>query len=477
MSGRRIVIEFLGKDKSLGSTATGVESKTSRLGATLKKVGLIAGGALAAGVLVAGKAMFDLAKAAAEDEKSQKALARTLKNVTGATEAQVAAVEDWISKQGVALGVADDELRPALQRLAEGSKSVSEAQRLASIAMDVSAGTGRSLKSVTEALLRAQNGSTAGLSRYGIATKDAEGKTLSFDEVVKGMSETFKGQASTAANTFEGKMGRLKLVFGETKEAIGAKLLPILSDLGTWFLRKGLPAVQKFGNWLSTNLGPVLSRIGEFIRTRVVPAAQVFYSWFVDKIVPGLKRFVAPILEGIRSLFEKIGAKLAENRPQLEKLGNAFRVLGEFLAKHVLPILGTLAGEALKRVGDVLGFTIDYVSSLIDAIGWLVDKIQDLIGWLGKIKVPDINLPNPFGRATPTAAGSGSLTQPTFTSVTGRALEHRAREAARASLVAAARGGGAATIVQVHFNGVVGDPRKAALMIKQVLAAGERAGV
>ena len=79
------------------------------------------------------------------------------------------------------------------------------------------------------------------LGRLGIATKDAEGKTLTFDQITANMAQTFKGQASDAAGTLEGKMGRLSLIFSETKETIGAAFLPALTNVGTWFLEKGVP--------------------------------------------------------------------------------------------------------------------------------------------------------------------------------------------------------------------------------------------
>jgi hypothetical protein len=41
-------------------------------------------------------------------------LKKALQDLTGATDAQVKAVEDYITATSLALGIADDELRPAL---------------------------------------------------------------------------------------------------------------------------------------------------------------------------------------------------------------------------------------------------------------------------------------------------------------------------------------------------------------------------
>lgn len=260
---RKVTIEFLGEDKTLGKTMSDVDSKSGKLSGTLAKVGKAAALGLAAGAVAGAAGLVKLTQGAMEDQAAQEALATTLKNTAGATDKQVAGVEKWISAQGKALGVTDDELRPALQRLAEATGDVGKAQELASLAMDVSAGTGKSLKTVSEALMKAQNGQVSGLSRLGIETKNAAGETLTFEQATKKMGETFGGQAATKAETLQGKMDRLKLILAETGETIGSKMIPVVTSMADWFLAKGLPAVTAFGGWLSQNLVPALESVGQ----------------------------------------------------------------------------------------------------------------------------------------------------------------------------------------------------------------------
>jgi len=261
MSGATLAFDIIAKDRA-SDKFDKVGRASSSAGDKLKafaKVGALAVGAAA---VAAGVALVGMAKAAMADEKAQALLAKQLKNSAGATKAQVAATEDWITKQGIALGVTDDELRPALSKLVAVTKDVGKAQALASLAMDVSAGTGKSLSTVSAALAKAQLGQVSGLSKLGVATKNADGSTKSLKEITEAMASTYKGAASTAANTAEGKFGRLKLVLDETKETIGAKLLPVLTDMATWFLEEGLPAAQKLGSELSDKFGPTLEAIG-----------------------------------------------------------------------------------------------------------------------------------------------------------------------------------------------------------------------
>jgi phage-related protein len=316
---RKITIEFLGDSKDLQRAMGDADDKSSKLGGTLKKVGKAAAIGLGAGAVVAGAALVKMAQGAIEDDAAQAKLAKTLQNTAGATDKQVASVEKWISAQGKAFGVADDDLRPALEKLVTATGDVGEAQKLAALAMDVSAGTGKSLEQVTTALAKAQNGSVAGLTRLGIKTKDSvkdtaamqaanialtkaqddyneavdtfgpkskEAKdaaaaleyrqtklgeanakvkqsTIDFSEAQNRLNKAYGGQAADAAETLQGKMARLKLILAEAGETIGAKLIPVVTQMADWFLAKGLPAISAFGGWMSANLVPALVSVGQ----------------------------------------------------------------------------------------------------------------------------------------------------------------------------------------------------------------------
>lgn len=250
MASTSVTFDILAKDRAsakfdhLGHSIDGSSTKMSKFTGVMKSAGKVAAVGLVAGLAGAAYAGVKFGKAAAEDQQQAALLAGQLKRSAGATDEQVAATERWISAQGVSKGVADDDLRPALARLATATGDVGKAQDLASLAMDVSAGTGKSLASVSTALMKAQNGQVSSLSRLGIQTKNAAGETLSMKDAVAEMSHQFGGAATQKANTLQGKMDRLKLVMRETGEAIGYKLLPIASTLAGFFLNKLIPVVS-----------------------------------------------------------------------------------------------------------------------------------------------------------------------------------------------------------------------------------------
>lgn len=213
----------------------------------IKKAAIPAAAALA-GV---GAALFDATKGAMEDAAAQATLARNLKATTGATDAQIQANENWISSQGQLLGVSDEQLRPAITKLATATGSLSKAQALASQAMDIAAATGKPLETVTSALEKAYGGNMTALQKLAPEYRQMIKDGASFDEVMAKLQATTGGAAQTFADTAEGGMKRLSLGISETKESIGAALLPVLEAV--------LPYVNGLATWAQQNPGVFLA--------------------------------------------------------------------------------------------------------------------------------------------------------------------------------------------------------------------------
>jgi hypothetical protein len=232
--------------KKLDQADDTVQKSSSKIGDFSKKAVLAFA---AAGVAAAGyatKLAVDGVKAAIEDEAAQLRLANALKAATGATDAQIKATEDMILKTSLATGVADDALRPALQRLAVSTKDTVEAQKLLSLALDISKASGKDLETVANALGRAQDGNVTSLGRLGLGLSKAELATLSFTEIQTKLSDLYGGAAAANAETFQGKIDRLKVGFDEAKESLGVALLPEIEKFIGFLNEAGIPALNAF---------------------------------------------------------------------------------------------------------------------------------------------------------------------------------------------------------------------------------------
>ena len=223
-----------------------LETNGQKASFAIKKAAVPAGLALAA----LGAVAFDAVKAFAEDDLAAQKLGTTLRNTTGATDAQVASVEQFITKTSIAAAVTDDELRPALDKLVRGTGDVTKAQKLLNLALDISAGTGKDLGAVSDALSKAFNGNLGPLKKLDPALASLVANGATADEVFAALSKTFSNQAATAANTTSGRMKSLSIQMGEFKESVGAAVAPILEKL--------LPAFTSIGNFIRNNTGLVV---------------------------------------------------------------------------------------------------------------------------------------------------------------------------------------------------------------------------
>jgi hypothetical protein len=384
-------------NKKLKAANGDVENSATQL----EKFGKVAGAAFLAAAAAAGayavKIGVDGVKAALADEQSQVRLASALENATGATKAQIAATEDSIDKMARATGVADDSLRPALARLALSTNSTSKAQELLALALDISTQTGKPLEGVANALGKAYDGNTAALGKLGVGLSSAELKAMSFTQVQTKLSDLFGGAAAKNAETFQGRMDRLKIAFDEGVEAIGYQLLPIIEKL---------------------------------------------IAIIVDKVVPNFQRFV--------KLFDPLKEAIDRNK-------ESFQALGNFIVDYIVPVFTVALAGAISFVAKVAGGVVDIVGGIINVIRTLVSGAIDGINAMIKAynsvpllpNIPTISKPS----FTSPTVSAPKVSTPTYTaptiSATGTTSGTSTASAAAASTVAATA---AASSVAGSFN-------------------------
>jgi hypothetical protein len=331
-------------NKSLKTATADVDTFGDKMGKAGKMIGAAFAAATAAAAAYAVKIGIDGVKAAIEDEKAQTQLALALKNATGATDGQIKATEAAILQMSLATGVADDQLRPALQRLSISTGSVSKAQDLLSTALDISAATGKPVETVAIALSKAYDGNSASLAKLGIGLSTAELKTMSFEQVQGKLSDLFGGAAAANAETYSGRIARMKVAFDEAKETIGFALLPILEKLMKYINQVAQPILEALNGGFSGTSG-----LGFYITN----VAKIIQSIFI------------PVWNGLVSAFNSIKKAIGEN------LG-AFQEFGSYIATYLAPVIGTVLGGALTVVGKVAAGVIDVIASVIGVINNLV---------------------------------------------------------------------------------------------------------
>jgi hypothetical protein len=337
---RALTLKLLADIDNFSKNINKADNEVTTFGDKISKFGKVAGAAFlaagAAAAVYAGKLLVDGVKSAIEDEKAQAKLAATLKNVAGATNEAVAQTEKYITQTSLAFGVTDDQLRPSLERLARSTKDVTKAQELQSLALDIAAGSGKSLEAVSNALGRAYEGNTSSLGRLGIGISATELKTMSFDEVTKALANTFANQASVQADTFEGKMARLRISMDEAKETLGFALLPTLTSFVDYVVENILPTLEAFIGGLTgsgsldegfTDNEESAFVLGETVRELAKNLGDLFRVLDVDgkSSMQGfvtILRVVASVANGIVTVIKEITALIIEMANQAIRAKN-----------------------------------------------------------------------------------------------------------------------------------------------------------
>jgi chromosome segregation ATPase len=338
---RDLVVRFLGDEKDLARSTKKVDSDMGRLKRGFDVFQGLLGGAVVGAVVGVTKALGEMAQAAAEDAKSQDTLHAAVRQNTDATEAQIGTLDKWIDRMQLATNVADTDLRQAIQSLVTAGADLDEAQRIVATSTDIAARRGKDFNTVIEAMVKAQNGQVSGLSRLGIATKNAAGQTLTFDEVLKNAAETMGGAAAEGAATLADGMERAKIIMEEASEEAGKSALGPFSKLGDiWAV---LNELFKTGQ---AEISTLNEEFNDLVRSGVNPLVDKGQS-AIDILLGMLEHTAVS-----RDTFATLRAMLAFTAEDTATLRNR-----------------------LRETGEELGFTREQVEALITAMSR--DEIEE----------------------------------------------------------------------------------------------------
>jgi len=144
------------------------------------------------------------------------------------------------------------------------------------LALDVSAGTGRDLQSVTIALSKAYQGNTTALSRLGIKAEDGV-------DIFQTLTEQFDGAAEAAAQN--DPFQRLSVIFGEVSEQIGQILIPYLNELADYFSKADFTTAVSN---LTVSLGEAANQVNYLFDTITGQDALTFFLDLLNAVSVGV---------------------------------------------------------------------------------------------------------------------------------------------------------------------------------------------
>jgi len=321
-------------------------------------------------------------KAAVEDQKAQDLLAQQLRTSTGATDAQIASMESFISASSRAFSVTDDELRPAMASLTRSTGSAEEAQKLLETALNISTATGKDLETVTLALGKAYNGSTSALTKLDPSLKGVIDSESTMTDITEALAVSFGGSATVAAQSFEGQMKGMTIALDETKESIGMALLPALQKL--------LTILKPMADFAQENTNVFLIFIGVIgtLATAII-AANV-----------AMKIYQATL----------VLTKIATIALNVATSANPFvLVAAAVIALTAAMVFLEVKFSAMSRAFDMFGNSIMIVTGPLGVLIGMLRKLDSLRESLGGFDLGGINIPG--------FANGGIVTKPTLAMV------------------------------------------------------------
>jgi hypothetical protein len=336
------------------------ESATAKLNKSVKTLARTFGIAFGAAALVTYSKRA--IKAFADDEKAAKSLSVALAN-TGNAFASIG-VEKFIDDLQRATGVLDDSLRPAFQTLLTATGDVTKSQKALSLALDISAGTGKDLGSVSSALAKGFSGQTTALSRLGAGLSKATLASGDMDAIIGELNDKFAGQASAAVQGYAGQIQLLNVALANSAEIIGKDLLDSINLIsGANGIGKTTSAIEN----MATSIGNAIFGVSSLINR----LKGIYRDTFIGDMfgllskIPNLGTFGASEKKrlagnpaqspGQRKAIDKANAdalKLAKTKNALSTIENANT------KEKLILTAGEKALLELKRMFDITGIQL-----------------------------------------------------------------------------------------------------------------------
>jgi hypothetical protein len=405
-----IITEYIGTgvDKAIREFKQ-LETTGEKAQFAIKKAAVPAAAALAG----LGAVAFDAVKGAMEDAAAQEQLARNIRGVTNASDKAIKKNEDFISSLSMATATADDELRPALAKLVTGTENLEEAQQGLRLAQDIAAGTGKDLATVSDALAKAYAGNDKGLKALDPRMKTLLKDGLDVEGAMSVLADTFGGDAAAAADTAEGRFKRLSIGLAETKESIGAALLPAIQAV--------LPFIERLGTWAQENTTTFLVVGGAIagIATAIIAVNLAMKIWTATTaaftvVQTAFNAVMAlnPIFLMV-ALFVAVGAAFVILQVKFNIFGKAFEAIGKMASTVFDGIKAGFAGVVTAVSGYVNGLVAVY-KGLFNGIATVwnntVGKLSFKIpGWVPGIGGAGFDVPD-----IPMLANGGIVNSPTL---------------------------------------------------------------
>jgi hypothetical protein len=335
VAGPEIAIAIVGDAskfrRELDRAGKSTESFGSRLKGMSKMAALAVGGAALGGLVVGLKSSIGAAK---EAEQAQARLEQALASAGISYRKQGEAIDEAIQKTSKLAALDDEELSDSFAKLVRTSGDVQKSIEGMGLAADIARARNISLEAATKMVEKALAGQDTAFTRIGIRMKQNQDATDALAEAQRRFGGAAEKHGATAAAAQE----RLSVAFENLQERIGAKLLPVFTQL--------INKLTEVVTWVEVNWPRIEA---EFNRS-MEKAKAIF-----EKIKPILKIIIdqiVAIVKLVKAIIDGDWSQVWDSVVAIVR--NAMRMLVEVI-KLWMGTIGKAALELGKSIVAAIG--------------------------------------------------------------------------------------------------------------------------
>jgi hypothetical protein len=280
------------------------------------------------GLFALGKAadlLKDMAQKAEDSEAATMGLASAVKSLKTGTEEGFLSLNRYAESMSQATGIADVELKGALQKLVYETGNVKVAQESLKTAIDLSKGAHIGLETAAKLVGKAYEGNFMGLKRYGIEID----KTTTGTEALAKITSKFGGAEDSYLATTKGRLDKAKNSFALLETEIGTAFLPALGDAAE--------AVTKFMHSF-TNEGKIeeaktkLSEYEDSLKSaeyamKKLHGSSLTYAGYNESTLPGIIKHLTELIK--------------EQKKEINELGGSYETTQKKIYEHAKGVAET----------------------------------------------------------------------------------------------------------------------------------------
>ena len=251
-----------------------------------------------------------------------------------------------------------------------------------------------------------------------LATIDETVKAQAIFNIIQRQTTDAVGIARAESSTFTGQVVALKAAWSDFMVDVGSQLLPMLTPLlasfgewarvvlplvVTWVGEKLVPALMTFAEFISTSVIPAMTTMGDWIKDKLIPALQEFGTWIQDNVVPVIETLAAWIMDTLVPALKEMWVWFEENL--LPVIVAVADVISAVLVKAFEGLTG-LWENILQPALEGLFEWFDKLLAPIDGVSGALERVTD---WLHDVaeKIRNLKLPDWLTPGSPTPFEKG----------------------------------------------------------------------